>query len=466
MKLSDQIKAALAKRGLLLKSLTDLSTKAATDGEGRNFTEAEQKTFDDDKAAIAALDAQIDRLKSLEADDAKSALLVPAAPGNPAPTPNVEVVPFKTFPGQALARFVGVLARSKGNIGQAVEFAKRFDNQTPEVGNVLRAMYANGNINADILRAAVASGTAIDATWAAPLVNYQVMVSEFVEFLRPQTILGKLTGYRPVPFNVLLQRQTAGYTAQWVGEGAPKPIGALAFDTLRLPWAKMALISVITDELARLSNPSAELMVRNDLAAAVSQYMDQQFIDPAVAAVANVKPGAITNVETAIASSGYSVAHVTADLSAAMLVLTDANIPMAAPVWIMHTHAYQFLITQRSSIDTFVWKDEMLGGKLMGIPFIVSNNVPIASGLSSITLFDAGELLLADDGQMLFDASSEASLQMDSAPTNPPVAATVMVSMFQQNMLAIKVERYIYWLMRRPGATSVVSITGFPAATA
>jgi hypothetical protein len=159
------------------------------------------------------------------------------------------------------------------------------------------------------------------------------------------------------------------------------------------------------------------------------------------------------------------VAHVTADLSAAMLYLTDQNCPMVAPVWIMHTHAYQFLITQRSSIDTFVWKDEMLTGKLMGIPYIVSNNVPISAGLSSLTLFDANDLLIADDGQMLFDASAEASLQMDSAPVTPPVAATIMVSMWQQNMLAIKVERYIYWMLRRAVANFVYQITGFPSAT-
>lgn len=455
-----QITALTNKRNGHLDAMKALHELAAKDA--RLFTEEEGKAFDKDQGEVRDIDQQLARLTEAERQLGASAV---ALPSPQQPNPTVEVKAFKSFPGQGLTRLVACIARAKGNAMQAVEFAKRFDEQTPEVGNILRAMATLGAINGEMLqRAAVSGGTATDPNWAGPLVNYQVLVSEFVEFLRPQTILGKLVGFRPVPFNVLIQRQTGGATAQWVGEGQSKPIAALAFDTLRVPWAKIALISVITDELARLSNPAAETLVRNDLASAIAQFMDQQFIDPAQVAIANVKPGAITNGAFAIASSGNSVAHVTADLVAAILHLTDANLPMVAPVWIMHTHAYQFLLTQRSSIDTFVWKDEMLSGKLMGYPFIVSNNVPIAGGLSSITLFDAQEMLMADDGQMLFDASSEASLQMDSAPVTPPVAATIMVSLWQQNMLAIKVERYIYWLMRRAVATSVVQITGFPNA--
>jgi len=461
MSFRKNIAALQKKRNEALDRMTAANDAASNDN--RLFTEDEQKAFDKDQGEVRDIDAQVVRLE--EAERQLAARAVPIA--DPLkPSPEIEVKPFKAFPAQGLTRLVATLATARGNLLQAVELSKRWDHQQPEIGHILRAFAGIGSsANPEWLqRAAVAGGTTTDAAWAGPLVFYQNLVSEFVEFLRPQTILGKLVGYRPVPFLVSIPRQTTGFSAQWVGEGQGKPVGAISFDRITLPWAKIALISAITDELARFSSPSAEMLVRNDLAASVAQFMDQQFVDPAVAALAAVRPGSITNGSHQVAASGNSVAHVTADLSAAMLYLTDQNSPMIAPVWIMHTHAYQFLITQRSSIDTFVWKDEMLTGKLMGIPFIVSNNVPIAAGLSSITLFDANDLLLADDGQMLFDASAEASLQMDSAPVTPPVAATIMVSMWQQNMLAIKVERYIYWLMRRSVANFVYQITGFPAA--
>jgi len=97
------------------------------------------------------------------------------------------------------------------------------------------------------------------------------------------------------------------------------------------------------------------------------------------------------------------------------------------------------------------------GLNLMGIPVIVSNNVTVTGGKSSIVLVDQSQLMVADDGQVTVDTSTEASLQADSAPATPP---TPLISLWQQNLLGIKAERYIYWLMRRVGAVQV--ITGFP----
>jgi len=65
--------------------------------------------------------------------------------------------------------------------------------------------------------------------------------------------------------------------------------------------------------------------------------------------------------------------------------------------------------------------------------------------------------MLADDGSVTIDMSREASLQMDSAPTDPPTAATVLVSLWQQNLVAIKAERFINWLKRRPQAVGWIS---------
>jgi hypothetical protein len=65
--------------------------------------------------------------------------------------------------------------------------------------------------------------------------------------------------------------------------------------------------------------------------------------------------------------------------------------------------------------------------------------------------------LVADDGQVTIDVSREASVQMDSAPTNPPVAATVLQSFWQQNLVGIKAERFITWTKARSTAVSWVA---------
>ena len=66
-------------------------------------------------------------------------------------------------------------------------------------------------------------------------------------------------------------------------------------------------------------------------------------------------------------------------------------------------------------------------------------------------------IMLADDGQVMLDASNQASLQMDTAPTNPPTATTVMVSLWQMNMVGIRAERFINWTKRRAGAVQYIT---------
>ena len=66
---------------------------------------------------------------------------------------------------------------------------------------------------------------------------------------------------------------------------------------------------------------------------------------------------------------------------------------------------------------------------------------------------------------MTIDASTDASLQMDSAPMSPVDATTVYASMFQMNAVALRAERYITW--KRVGANTVKYLTAaaWPAPT-
>ena len=104
------------------------------------------------------------------------------------------------------------------------------------------------------------------------------------------------------------------------------------------------------------------------------------------------------------------------------------------------------------------------GGTFFGLPLITSENIPSNPGSGSpitgdgarIILAKATEILLADDGQVMLDSSNQAPLQMDSAPTDPPTASTVMVSLWQMNLVGIRAERYINWAKRRAGAVQYI----------
>jgi len=69
---------------------------------------------------------------------------------------------------------------------------------------------------------------------------------------------------------------------------------------------------------------------------------------------------------------------------------------------------------------------------------------------------DAQEVYLADDGQVMIDASRETALEMSDSPSMDGSAGTgaSLVSMFQTNSIAMKAERYINWAKRRSAAVA------------
>jgi len=463
MKFAEQISAFEQKRASLVAANEAIMEKAA--GEGATLDAAQKEEFDGNAADIAEIDDHLKRLKAMEA--AQGAKATPVAGQNAAEGAasrggqRIEVKGTNLPKGTAFTRYAMSLARSKGNLMQAQEIAKAWQD-TPEVETVLKA--------------AVAAGTTTDASWAKPLVEYENMVGEFAELLRPATIIGRIPGLRRVPFNIKIPRQTGGSSVGWVGEGKPKPVSALAFDQITLGMAKTAGIVVITDELARSSSPAAEGVVRDDLVAQTAQFLDSQFVDPAKAAVSNVSPASITNGVTPVTASGTDADAVRADVQELMGKFITANLSLAGAVWIMTEMQALGLALMLNPLGQPEFPGLQIngnsGGTFFGLPVVLSENIPANAGAGDpvvgagarIILAKAGEILLADDGQTMLDVSSEASLQMDSAPDAPPSATTVLVSLWQHNMIGIRAERYINWAKRRAGAVQFIDSANYGTA--
>jgi HK97 family phage major capsid protein len=321
-----------------------------------------------------------------------------------------------------------------GNLYEAAQYAQRWNDSTPEV-----ALY---------LKAAVAPGTTTDATWAGPLVN-QNIASDFLELLRPATIVGKIPGLRDVPFNTKVPSQTAGGTYSWVGEQKPKPVTKLAFASESLPVTKVAGIIVLTEELVRLSNPKAEELVRRDMIAGIAQFIDQQFVDPAVAAVAGINPASITNG----AATAAATTNPLADLLGLINHFATYDIPVDGLTFIL-SPANALALSFRTNLDGSpqfpgIGLD---GGSYRGMTFITSN-----TATTNVIALQPALVLFADDGGVTIDASREASLQMDSAPMSPADATTVYVSLWQNNCVGLRAERFITW--KRVGVNAVKYLT-------
>ncbi len=79
---------------------------------------------------------------------------------------------------------------------------------------------------------------------------------------------------------------------------------------------------------------------------------------------------------------------------------------------------------------------------------------------NSIILIDAAEVFM-NQGGIELDASEQTIVQMASAPDNPTTAATTFRSMWQENLLALMIRRYIRWQARRSGAVAMLTGVGY-----
>lgn len=311
------------------------------------------------------------------------------------------------------------------------------------------------------LRAAVAAGTTTDSVWASPLVEEANIPSEFAEILRAATIIGRIPGLTRVPFNIKIPRETTAASVSWVGEGSAKPVSAMAFDQITLLFNKVAGIVPVTQELFRFSSPAIDTIIRNSLRDSIAALIDRDFLDPTKAVVTGESPASITNGVTPITASGTTADALRADLGTLLALYTAENMNLSSLILIMTATQAMRIALMRNTLGQREFEGlGRDGGSLEGIPVVVSENIVATGGSPAdgglIIAVNAREILLADDGGVDIDVSREASLQMDTAPDSPTTGSTVLVSLWQRNMIALKAERFITWAKRRDGAVQFI----------
>jgi len=420
---------------------TALQTKSArlealmTEEQAHGQLDDEQITERDGLVPeITNLTNKVTRLKAIEAAQAATATaLFPATPAQVsakhAGASRVQVV--ERPKGQLFTRYAMAIAAGKGSYSDTCAYAKRFTD-TPEVLAYIKAL----------------EGTAQPGSpgWGSELVQPNTMATEFVQLLRPETILGKVQGLRTVPFNIPIVTQIGGSTFAWVGEAKPKPVGELAFDRTTLLYSKAAGIVVLSDELIRLSTPPAEATVQRDLIEQCAQFLDEQFIHVGVTETPD-HPASITNGANAHPASGTDYAALQADLAAAMATFDSAGISTVG-LAIVTTPAIARGISMLLGPMGLVMFPTVNpdGGSLLGFQLIVSASCE--PGV--IAIFKPSEIFLADDGRVTLDASNQATLDMGggSAPT---------FSLWQKNCVGIRAERWIRWQRRRDDVVSLIT---------
>lgn len=424
---------ALAEKNTAMQAALSKSAEAGTTPD--EPTEAEIQAIEKD---IAALNVNIERTKKqIAAAEEAAATATPAAGQTEAQAkataegkkevPRIQVesnLPKGIgFAQYARAKLAAALEAKKGHYIAPVDMAKQLG-----FGDEVQDLVTKATL-----------GTTTDAGFAASLVTENRLVGEFVDMLRAATVFDQLAGFRNVPFNSKIPSQLTGGQAQWVGEGAPKPLTNPTYGEVEIKEHKLAAITVYTQELMRRSDPAVDILVRDDLIEASKTLIDNTFLDAGAATA--VRPAGVLNGVTATANTGTTAAAYEADLLALVNSFVAANLSLDGSYFVMsETRAAQISLLRDALGNTYFQGMALRGTRtLMGIPVITSQTVG-----DKIILVKTSEILLAQDGGVDVSYSDQATL-VDGGTTH---------HLWQENKFAVRVEKFITWAKRRPIAAA------------
>lgn len=435
------------------------SKKGKVQGIMKKAADDARTPDDGEEDEIAVLEAEIERLKTNLArvegfiDDAKTAITdatpvageseeeaeesakgatdpVKSAKGVTTVKPN-HAKKGIGFAQLTKAKALAVLQQKQGNYVSPIDIAKS-QGMDPRVIQALE------------------KAVVLNTTNSSPLIVEHQLANEFVELLRAETIVDKLASFmRAAPFNATIPGMATGAVAAWVGEGAAKPATNPTFNTVEIKHHKLAGIVVRTDDLLKLSSPSTDQMLLNDLVEASATLIDTTFMDDAAQTTA--RPAGVLNGATKIVATGVTAAAYDADIAALTDSFIAKNLSLTDAHYVMSATRASAMGRLRDALGGRYYPDMANGPgakSLDGIPVIESENAG-----EIIALVKPSELYLADDGEVEVAFSDQATIDM---------GATTLVNLWQQNMTAIRAERHITWAPRRTTAAAYIDYSLIP----
>lgn len=454
-KYSEQISAYEAKRASLVALMEGIIDKSAKDGA--TLDASQQEEYDGYAKDVEAVDQHLERLRTLDklSKAAETARPVAGASseqgtqarGVAAPAVIKKGDKDEAFAGQNYTRMVIAKTLARIDDVSAVGIAhKRWGQSSPQL--------------VESIKAAVAGGGTESGEWGAELVHIDRYTGDFIEYMYSRTVFDKLP-LREVPANVNIAGQDGAATGYWVGQSKSIPLSKADFMDVNLTPLKVAALAVVSKELLRDSSPSAEKLVRDALVEASAQRVDQTFLS-ATAASSGVSPAGILNGVSAGASSGNDIDAVIADVKALYASFIAAN----------NADGLQFVTTQSLAKSLGLMQNALgnwafpglsaNGGSLLGDPLVAGGNV----GAGDMILLKPSDIYKIGDRGVEVSLSTEAAIQMDSAPdgaSDTPTANASVVSMFQTDSVAIKVVRPLNFAKRRASAVAYIGDADYGA---
>ncbi len=247
-------------------------------------------------------------------------------------------------------------------------------------------------------------------------------MADLIELLRAKLVVQQLGATRMSGLTggmVQIPKQTGGATGYWVAEGASITSSQQTLGQIEMRPREAAGLTIMSNRLLKLSNPSAEAMVRNDLAATIDRLVDLA----ALQGVGGLQPLGIANTPD-INTTAMGAAPTLDDLYDMILKLEEDNADDGALGWAFHPRTWNTLRQLKDSEGRYILTPGVIPssvqdlrrgaqmGTLLGYPFRTTTQIPITLGAgadSRIFFGNWADLVIGEWGGIEILASQETS---------------------------------------------------------
>jgi HK97 family phage major capsid protein len=287
------------------------------------------------------------------------------------------------------------------------------------------------------VKAAQSAGS-ISGSWGSSLA-LQSLATAFLSSLTGVSAFDALwPNMLQVPLRTSVVAVSAILSAGSIAEASIKPASRLSLSASELDAVKAAAFIAVSAELLKLGGPMATALLERELRTAIARATNSIFLP------------ILTANAPSFASSGVAALGVRQDLRTLV-----ANVSSGA-------NSKLFLIVTRKIAEAWSVLPDASGAA--AFPTVTVNGGTIG-GMTIVVVDEAtdGEIILVDATQvaagsegLVLDNSMQATLQLDAPADSPVSASTVMTSVWQNNLAAIKAERYIGAKLLRPDAVAKI----------
>lgn len=285
-------------------------------------------------------------------------------------------------------------------------------------------------------------------------------MGEVIELLRPLAVV-RASGPRVIPMprgTMTLPGQASAATASYGGDQSTATQSQQTLNQIVASFKKLTALVPVSNDMMRYADPAVDAFVRDDLVKVLALTEDLNFMfgtgaadtpmgflsfanrwvqrqggtpgiwltaaNSTLAVNATPDPANTTGGNFITSTESCTLATAAAELGGAVNRLDTANVPDSKRVWFMNPRSYNYLYNVQNSLGVYVYRDELMTGKLLGYPVKrstqIGTNYYDANGsqttCSFVFLVEMDEAMILDSMSLELAVSREGSY-VDSGGT-------------------------------------------------